>query len=111
MIEEVLLNYLNNALTVPAFMEVPEQSPSAFVVIEKTGSSEENYIYSSIFTIQSYGKTLYYAAKLNDDVRHAMAKAIQLPEICRVELNSDYNYTDTQTKKYRYQAVFDIVHY
>lgn len=111
MIEEILLNYLNNALSVPAYMEVPEKPPESYVIVEKTGGSEENHIFSSMFTVQSYAKTLYYAAKLNDEVKHVMYKAVQLPEICRVDLNSDYNYTDTQTKKYRYQAVFDIVHY
>ena len=37
--------------------------------------------------------------------------AIALEQIVSVSLNSDYNYTDTTTKEYRYQAVFDIVHY
>jgi hypothetical protein len=32
-------------------------------------------------------------------------------DVLSVELNSNYNYTDTSTKEYRYQAVFDIRHY
>ena len=28
--------------------------------------------------------------------------------IFKSSLNSDYNFTDTSTKKYRYQAVYDI---
>ena len=36
---------------------------------------------------------------------------IELDDISRCELNTDYNYTDTARKKYRYQAVYDIVHY
>jgi hypothetical protein len=54
---------------------------------------------------------MYKAAKLNDDVINAMNDLIELDDICRVELNSNYNYTDTETKEYRYQAVFDINHY
>jgi len=34
-----------------------------------------------------------------------------LNEIGKVKLNSDYNFTDTVTKQYRYQAVYDISHY
>ena len=29
----------------------------------------------------------------------------------KYNLNSDYNFTDTETKEYRYQAVFDINYY
>ena len=36
---------------------------------------------------------------------------INLDEIASVKLNSDYNFTDEETKQYRYQAVFDIKHY
>ena len=32
-------------------------------------------------------------------------------EIGRVSLDSDYNFTDTQTKHHRYQAVYQLVHY
>ena len=31
--------------------------------------------------------------------------------ISRVELNSDYNFTDTSTKRYRYQAVYNFIYY
>ena len=33
------------------------------------------------------------------------------PEVASCRLNSDYNFTDTTKKQYRYQAVFDIVYY
>ena len=36
---------------------------------------------------------------------------VTLNEIVSVELNSDYNYTDTTTKEYRYQGVYNITHY
>jgi hypothetical protein len=36
---------------------------------------------------------------------------VGLEEVSKVTLNSEYPYNDTQEKKYRYQAVFDIVHY
>ena len=35
----------------------------------------------------------------------------ELADICHCELNSNYNYTDTARKRYRYQAVFYITHY
>ena len=44
-------------------------------------------------------------------MKAAMEKIIELDDISKCELNSDYNYTDTNRKKYRYQAVFDIVYF
>ena len=113
LIEKILLDYLLQTLGVPVFLEEPEPDdlPARYIIIEKTGSSVENHIYSATFAIQSYAPTLYHAALLNEAVKDAMQEIIWLDEISRCELNSDYNYTDTATKRYRYQAVFDIVHY
>ena len=40
-----------------------------------------------------------------------MADADTLEDICAVRLNTDYTFTDTASKRFRYQAVFDITHY
>ena len=111
MIELLVLNYLKDE-DFTAYMEMPEKTPSfPFLIIEKTGSSKENHINTSTIAIQSYAGTLYEAADLNEQVKAAMEDAITLDEITKVSLNSDYNFTDTETKRYRYQAVFDITHY
>lgn len=112
MIEKTLYDYLNAKLTVPAYMELPADGyPSSYVLIEKTGSSRENRIDRATVAIQSIAPTLYEAAVLNEHVKGAMDDAVELGDISRVELNSDYNFTDQTKKEYRYQAVFDIVHY
>jgi len=111
MIEKFLYDYLNRVLKVPAYMEEPESPPQKYVLIEKTGSSEENYISSAVIAVQSYGVSLYEAALLNGDVKNAMRDLVQFPRISRCRLGSDYNFTDTQTKRYRYQAVFNITYY
>jgi len=54
---------------------------------------------------------MYGAAALNELVKNAVDSLIELDEIASVKLNTDYNFTDTTTKKYRYQAVYDIKHY
>ena len=51
---------------------------------------------------------MYKASELNEIVKEKMDDLITLPNISKSSLNSDYNFTDTQTKKYRYQAVYDI---
>ena len=114
MIEVTILNYLNsdNRLSAPAFMEIPKTKPSKFFILEKTGSTLENHIYSSTFAIQSYGASLYEAASMNEALKNVMLDGfLANPLVSSVELNSDYNFTDVTEKRYRYQAVFDIVHY
>lgn len=111
MIEKVVLDYLSGALSVPVSMEVPEDRPGTFVVVEKTGSSRENRVNRATLAIQSYAPTLYEAAALNEQVKQAMDGLPGLPQVGAARLNSDYNFPDTSTKTYRYQAVYDLTHY
>ena len=110
MIETTVLDYLSSVLPEPCSLEVPERPPARFVVLEKTGSSRENYINTASFAVQSYGPSLFEAAELNERVKAAMDELIQLPDIISSDLDSDYNFTDTSTKRYRYQAVYDIIY-
>ena len=111
MIEVVLKNYLDSVLAVPVYLEKPVTAPAKYVLMEKTSSSRNNRLDSSTFAFQSYAGTLYEAALLNEQVKAAADSLVALDEIASVSLNSDYNFTDTATKQYRYQAVFDIKHY
>lgn len=115
MIEIIIKDFLSSKLSVPVLMEVPKNPASSFVLIEKTGSSRENHIDSSIVTIQSYAASMYQAALLNDEVKHWMLDGLEglitKNEVASVILNSDYNFTDTSEKRYRYQALFEITHY
>lgn len=111
MIEQTILDYLNDTLTESCYMEEPE-GIDTFILLEKTGSSLSNYVYSATFAIQSYATSLYEAAELNEKAKAAMLTiADELNTVSKCTLNSDYNYTDTTKKRYRYQAVYDITHY
>lgn len=111
MIEQIILDYLNGTMPVQVCMEKPPNPPDGFVLLEKTSSWQGNQLNGATIAIQSYGKSLYEAAKLNERVITAMEEAESMDEISRVELNSDYNFTDTETKHYRYQAVYQITYY
>lgn len=111
MIEVVIVNYLNKYLSVPSSLERPDKSIKKFILIEKAGGSKSNHISSATFVFQSYALSLYEAAVLNEELKQVVENMIELDEISSIKLNSDYNFTDTQTKEYRYQAVFDIKHY
>lgn len=109
MIEEIVLRHLNSTLDVPVSLERVSTNPP-FVILEKTSTSRNNHITTSTFAIQSYGKSMYKAAELNEAVKAAMDALIEIDEVSASLLNSDYNYTDTTKKEYRYQCVYDIVH-
>lgn len=111
MIEAVILDFLNEKLSVPAYMEHPGKGIEKFVLVEKTGGSERNQVPSSTFAFQSYAPSLFEAAKLNGELKDVVKAMVERDEMAGIHLNSDYNYTDTATKEYRYQAVFDINHY
>lgn len=109
MIEKILLDFLTTELSpLSVYMEEPETKPSKYVLIEKTGSGLNNGIKNAMVAVQSYADSLYEAADLNEETKLAVFGAVDLPEVFSVQLNSDYNFTDTTTKRYRYQAVFDI---
>lgn len=116
MIEKTVLDYLSAAFAasgsdpgVPVGMEKPSPLAPTYIVIEKTGSGRENRLRSATLAIQSVAPTLYEAAVLSDGV---IALMDALPgasaNVFRVDCDSDYNFTDTQTKEPRYQAVFNI---
>lgn len=111
MIELTILNHLKTRLAEPVYLEKPELAPTRYVLFEKVSSGRKNKLPSSTFAFQSYAESLYEAAMLNERVKAAVDSLITLNEISSVKLNSDYNFTNTTTKQYRYQAVFNFNHY
>ncbi len=111
MIEKIVCDFLEKELKIPTYPEKPEKKLKKYILIEKTGGSSSNFISSATIAVQSYAESMFKAAELNEQVKAAMAKIVELPEIGAIRLNADYNYTDTETKSYRYQAVFEITHY
>ena len=100
----------SNEFTVPVHLE-KQSNEHTYVLLEKTSSSKSNHLPSATFAFQSYADSLYNAAVLNDKVKKVVESLIELDEIRGLSLNTDYNFTDTTTKQYRYQAVYDINHY
>ena len=111
MIEKTILDYMNETASVKAYMERPARKPASFILLEKTGSRRSNKIEQSTITVQSYAPSLYEAATLNEEAKSLMYELVALDNVSAVELNSDYNFTNTADKQYRYQAVFVVTHF
>ena len=115
MIELTVFDYLKSQFTtssetIPVYMETPEEMPGTFILVEKTGSGTDDKINSATIAVQSYAPTLYEVALLNERVKGFMDSLPETQNVFRCKLNSDYNFTDTQTKRYRYQAVYDLTY-
>lgn len=131
MILPLLIEYLTNALedyfdpilsdehagdilgenpSVYVGVEAPEQL-SGYVLVDQTGSDTVNHITTSTVTVQSYGPSLYAALLLSETVKSFMFGFASEDAVAAVKLETDYNFTDTSTKQYRWQAVYRITHY
>ena len=108
-IEEYVIAHLNSLLDVPASGDVPEMD--TFITVEKAGSNDSRHIRSATIAVQSWAASRAAAAALNETVINAMTRIAEKPEICRCDLNTDYNYPDLTRNKPRYQAVFEITYY
>ena len=111
MVELIVKKHIEKVLSVPVCTEVPAEMPETFVTIEKTGSGRNNHIDSATFAVQSWARSLQKAAELNQQVKKAMDSLTEEAEISHAKLSTDYNFTDTSTKMYRYQAIYDLTYY
>lgn len=112
MIEVILLNFLKSNLDVPVFALMPDLTKnSKFVLIEKTFENNTNQLKECNIAIQSYADSLYNAILLDEHVQKSMELFDTTDNIASVHLTNDYNFTDTTTKKYRYQAIYKIKYY
>ncbi|MCR4711477.1 MAG: hypothetical protein K5707_04185 [Clostridia bacterium] len=110
MVEKIICDYLT-ATVAPAYPEMPEEMPERLILVERTGGGITNRLRNATIAIQSYAPTLFEAAELNEEVLTAMEQIVWDTHIGRAQLNSNYNYTDPTTKRYRYQAVYDVVYF
>lgn len=111
MIEIEVKDFIESHLPVPVFMEYPQKPPDRFVVLRKADSGRENHIDTAMFIADSYAETLLETARLNNLVVIAFDNLTDLDVISCSRRGGDYNFPDTQNKRYRYQAVQNITYY
>lgn len=112
LIEATVISHLSGELnTDHVYAERPVELPDEYFIVEKTSSDETNHIQAATVVVQSISQSsLLRAAEMSKAVEKAMKKLIEVSDVSRCKLNSAYNFTDTETREYRYQAVFDITY-
>ena len=92
-------------------VEAPESSTD-YVLLDQTASRRSNHITTTTVAVQSYGDSYLDAMTLSAEIESAMLnEVVEADEIASIKLQTDYNFTDTATKQYRWQAVYEITHY
>lgn len=111
MIEILMLNHLKSKLGIPVYAEMPEKPQGRFVVIRKGDEQREDFLRCATMLARSYGPSLLDAMELSQQVVTAMDSLPEDPRVSGCYCTGEYNFTDEETKRYRYQAVFDVFYF
>lgn len=111
MIELTVKEFMEGRLSVPLYMEFPEDAPESFVVLHKGDSGREDFVDSALLVADSYGPSLLAAAQLNEQVKTVLDDLIAMDSVSSSRRDGDYPAFDTKNKRYRYQAVQNITYY
>lgn len=111
-IEKKIIEYLREKLTTDkVYGEEPDSPEGEFFVVDKTGSSTTDRLFTSTVAIKSYADTKSKASALNEELKTAMLDIVSESGVSSCRLVSDYNFTNTAKKQRRYQAVFNLTHH
>jgi len=110
MIEKRIIDYLGECLDVPVYGEQPEDKPDRYIIVEKTGGGGDRFIARCMMAVFCHAESLEEAAVLNTQMIGRMFEAISIPQISKVELNTESNFSDIARKAYEYYALFDLVY-
>ena len=108
MIEVTIYNFLKSKLDCSVCTERPEVKPKKYVLLERIGGSESNFICSATIDIMSYGGSLYESMELDEKVRKFMSEITALDNVSSCVLNASGNWTNPTTREYRYHSTFIV---
>lgn len=112
-IEELVISYLIGR-NIPGigrnvYAEVPVDIPDNYVLIRRSGGSQADYIRNYNVYTETISRTdKLTAARNHEAVIGAMNEIRDYTDVFRCALNSDYDATNTATKEYRFQALWQM---
>ena len=99
--EAKLIAYLHEKTGLPVSnTKEAGRTSEEYILVQRTNGSRVNKIDSRTYAIQSISS-----------ISKLRAAQIDEPYISKCGLNSDYDFTDANTKEFRYQSVYDIVYF
>ena len=111
--EAKLIAYLSEKTGLPVSnTKEAGRTSEEYILVQRTNGSRVNKIDSRTYAIQSISSiSKLRAAEIDETVVEAMELYENEPYISKCGLNSDYDFTDANTKEFRYQSVYDIVYF
>ena len=108
-IETKIIDYLKEK-GFQAYANVPSSRPASFVTVERTGGSHDSVVIDRpTVAIQAWSDKRLSASELAYSVRDTLIGMVSEVNICKVSINSIYNYPDSESGSNRYQLVVDFV--
>ena len=113
MLEDKIISYLRRKTGLHTSNEKHAgRGYTEYILIQRTGGGKTNQVDRATYVIQSISViSKLRAAQICEAVKEAMEEFEQEDGIFSCDINSDYDFTNTSTKEYRYQAVFDITYF
>lgn len=111
MIETILKEVLETKTGEKVLLEEPGIINDRIILLERTSGGVEEHIRSAVIRIRCFEKSMYKACELCEMIRDIMLNYVDHPDISAIDLNQEYNYTDTTAKRYCYQLLFDVVYF
>lgn len=109
MIEKDIIDRLQPLLDCKLVTEKHNKMPSRYILFERTNAGQNNKINEYTIAFQFYDTSLLKACQLAEEITEKILNLVQFPEFSGIHINSGpYNFTDTETKEYRYQTVFQF---
>jgi hypothetical protein len=111
-IESIVINALDEILSVPVSADVPKDRPKSFVTVERTGGGKNGVtIDNATLAVQSWDTSRSKASTLAETVDTAMLDLAKDGTIISSVTRDagPYNFPDPDGKSARYQGVYDII--
>ena len=110
-IEETVISYLAGAgiANGKIYAEVPLDPDEKYVLVQRSSGSYQNQIrHIGLYTEVRCRTSKLEAAQLHEEVIAVMREIRNSTPIFRCEMISDYDAMMTETKEYRFQALWEI---
>lgn len=108
--ESVIIAYLNEAGSLPAFGDVPEDRPSVFITVERTGGARSRIVDEGTYAVGVWATSRAEAMSLADDVADLLIDApAHVDAVAALDVLSVYNFPDPESRQARYQLTVSAV--
>lgn len=107
--EKLVIAHINKNPDLPrAFGRVPENRPTRFITVERTGGASGKIFDRPILAIQVWADSNVHASELAYELKEYLLGLREHAQVGGVEVNALYHWPDPDSKHERYQIVLAL---